>query len=125
TISLAPTTRVQATGNITISTADLKLGAGSVINASGSASTSAVTINSPTGTGLTIESPLAASATIQTGGGGINIAPASGQALTFLNPGANPTTLNLNGGPVNISGSNVTVGSSVTLSSDNNITITT
>src|SRR4029453_2495559 len=55
----------------------------------------------------------------------LNFSPAPGQGLTFLNPGADPTTLHLNGGPLTGPGSSVTVANMVTLSTDNNVTITT
>src|SRR5262249_20909964 len=63
------------------------------------------------------------SATVATSGGTISVSNAGGLTFQSVTAGQ-PTVMNLNGGPLNISGSSVTVGSSVTLSSDNNITFT-
>src|SRR5262249_37649660 len=134
---------VQTSGNIAISTADLKLGAASLMSVTGSQSI--VTINSPAGSGLTVELPSGSYATIQTPGpkvdtikgvtsfadlvvvalstpaGSISFIPASGQALVFSDSGAKPTTLHSDGLFItNTNGINAptTVGSGVTLASN-------
>ena len=119
-VSLAPSTNVQTSGNVAITTAVLQLGAGSLVSTSGASST--INVTSLDGSVLTIQAPPGGSATIQTAGGGINIG-SSGQALTFLNSSTDATTLYLNGGPLTLSGWNVTLSSLVTLNSNNTITI--
>src|SRR5262249_44429734 len=72
--------------------------------------------------------PDGGAATVATSGGTISVSNAG--SLTFQSVTAGQTTaMNFNGGPLNIftsgTGSSVTVSDLVTLSSDNNITITT
>src|SRR5262249_47558949 len=54
----------------------------------------------------------------------ISVSNAGSLAIQSVTAGL-PTTINLNGGPLNLSASSVTVGDSVMLVGDNNLTITT
>src|SRR5262249_17252494 len=123
--------------SITITTPQLILNDGSVIN---SLSASTINITSPPGSDLTIQAPSGGFATIQTAPGvlsyspegqpitgSINISPAYGKSLSIVKSLGDPATLNLDGGPVVITTTtdpatmttaSTTIGSGVTLASD-------
>src|SRR5262249_36896259 len=75
-----------------------------------------------------LKGPDGGAATVVTFGGTISVSNAGNLTFQSVTAGQ-PTTINLNGGPLSISSSgtssSVTLGSMVTLSSDNNITVTT
>src|SRR5262249_54419277 len=124
TISLAggTTQTINSAATLTVSTPNLNfLGNNAKITSSGA---TAISLDSGGGSNaLLITSPDNGSASITTTGGTIGIS--SGQTLTFSkSAGSNTTTLNLNGGAVTTTTSAATnVDASVTVASNNNITM--
>src|SRR5262249_24994386 len=94
--------------------------------ATGASAISVDSGNSAADVNLVITAPAGFAGTLATTGGTISVAPTGNGTLIFANSGVSTATLNLNGGPVSIaSSSSVSVGGSVTLSSDNTISIST
>lgn len=121
-LNLANSVTLTAGGqsSLTITATSITLGTGTTITSTGTTGT-AVSIVAYTNS-LTITAPNASSSTISSSGGLISI---NQYALTFAkSAGVGTTTLNFNGGPTSFGTSigNITVNSSLTLASNNNLT---